>query len=555
MVAVTVFLIGWTIPSALGQTSLSGRNDVICNFPSEYVFTRNNSCVTCPGQCATCLPEVVDVRYPCTSCSDTHGMLQNPSDSDPGFTLESGFLLRGGTCLPCNTVRRFSSYGSRKVRLSAVSGSNLEGRLEVYYKGKWHTVCDDNWNLVNTDVVCRELGLGRGERFYHVYDHANPSLLTLELSFDDVICHGDEASFFHCTLSKYQQHNCQPFETVGIKCSGPATERYCVNADGCPFGQYPNDTTWRCDDCARECFNCYSAPQKCTSCEEFRFLWNEQSCVEKCPDGSYGNSVTGKCERCNETCATCADGVTGSRCLTCHESYFRYGTSCVTGCPAGTSEFNSSTAEAVCMETCPFGFYSNSGECAPCDYNCLDCITDVSNCTACQEGKVLQPVGQPFNTTRAICHTWCSGGYHANSASVCQLCESEGCLDCFEDISVCKQCARGFRLYQTTCVTRCPGDLFATDSACVPQCPDGYYGDVATMSCRACVGNCMSCLEHDPGYCLTCRPGFYLRGSACVEDCGPGYAPEGSHASVYVRLRGAESSLDGRVEVLPEGTT
>lgn len=36
--------------------------------------------------------------------------------------------------------------------------SGHEGRLEVYYRGKWGTVCDDGWTEMNTYVACRLLG-------------------------------------------------------------------------------------------------------------------------------------------------------------------------------------------------------------------------------------------------------------------------------------------------------------------------------------------------------------------------------------------------------------
>ena len=57
----------------------------------------------------------------------------------------------------------------RPVRLvNSYEGNPWEGRLEVFHKGKWGTVCDDRWNLAATHVACRWLGFIDGVTW--VYD-------------------------------------------------------------------------------------------------------------------------------------------------------------------------------------------------------------------------------------------------------------------------------------------------------------------------------------------------------------------------------------------------
>ncbi|NXO42379.1 C163A protein, partial [Locustella ochotensis] len=118
--------------------------------------------------------------------------------------------------------------GSRQMRL--VNGTNrCSGRVELYHHGIWGTICDDNWDLSDANVVCKQLGCGHAiEAFVSAHYGEGSGQIWL----DDVNCTGAESDLWACPSRPWGQHNCQHKEDAGVLCSDFLALRL-VNGNEC----------------------------------------------------------------------------------------------------------------------------------------------------------------------------------------------------------------------------------------------------------------------------------------------------------------------------------
>uniref|UniRef100_A0A4W3IJ71 SRCR domain-containing protein n=1 Tax=Callorhinchus milii TaxID=7868 RepID=A0A4W3IJ71_CALMI len=92
-------------------------------------------------------------------------------------------------------------------------GSSCAGRVEIYYKGTWGTVCDDSWGSLEAEVACKQLGCGSA---VNTTAAAPCGRASGQVWLDEVRCTGNES----CLSPPWGEHNCDHSEDVGVVCSG-----------------------------------------------------------------------------------------------------------------------------------------------------------------------------------------------------------------------------------------------------------------------------------------------------------------------------------------------
>uniref|UniRef100_A0A3Q3K369 SRCR domain-containing protein n=1 Tax=Monopterus albus TaxID=43700 RepID=A0A3Q3K369_MONAL len=104
-----------------------------------------------------------------------------------------------------------------QIRLAGSRSTLCSGRVEIYYGGAWGTVCDDNWDLNDAKVVCRQLGCGTA---LNAMASAHFGEGTEKIWLDDVNCSGSERSLAECRHRGFGTHDCGHGEDAGVICSG-----------------------------------------------------------------------------------------------------------------------------------------------------------------------------------------------------------------------------------------------------------------------------------------------------------------------------------------------
>ncbi|XP_050959148.1 soluble scavenger receptor cysteine-rich domain-containing protein SSC5D-like, partial [Labeo rohita] len=106
---------------------------------------------------------------------------------------------------------------AESVSVRLVNGNNpCAGRVEVFDKGQWGTVCHHGWDIADAAVVCRELDCGTAvtaTRSAHFGQGSGPILMGY------LYCRGSETALKDCISYTQNAQDCKHEHDAGVVCS------------------------------------------------------------------------------------------------------------------------------------------------------------------------------------------------------------------------------------------------------------------------------------------------------------------------------------------------
>ena len=101
--------------------------------------------------------------------------------------------------------------------------TNCSGRVEVFLQGGWGTMCDDSWDKMAAQVVCRQLDCGEAAEVggeHGPFGQGNGTIWRVN-------CTGSEPHLLDCCHAPLKQSDCTHKEDAWVKCTGTAGLSYC----------------------------------------------------------------------------------------------------------------------------------------------------------------------------------------------------------------------------------------------------------------------------------------------------------------------------------------
>ncbi|KAM5126280.1 scavenger receptor cysteine-rich domain-containing group B protein-like [Mantella aurantiaca] len=149
----------------------------------------------------------------------THFRNVHCAGSEKHLSQCSAVISRGFRCHAGEALVSCSQTGVSEVKL--VGGPHpCSGRVEVWYKRRWGTVCDQHWDLHDAEVVCRQVGCGAavqapGGAFFGAGSG--------DVWLEKVFCNGTESALSHCGATMSRKNLCVHSQDASVICKDPGS--------------------------------------------------------------------------------------------------------------------------------------------------------------------------------------------------------------------------------------------------------------------------------------------------------------------------------------------
>ncbi|XP_034057537.1 T-cell differentiation antigen CD6-like isoform X2 [Gymnodraco acuticeps] len=221
-----------------------------CSFTLRMGGNRSSDVVALPADSLDELAEQMCKDLDCGSIFQV-----NKTSSPPNATCFHDCLYRDGLLQTCSqseggncSVLTEAVCGHRAVRLAGGSG-RCAGRVELWRNGEWGTVCDDQWDLRDADVVCAQLGCGYAVSVTGQGGSFPPGRGPVHR--DELNCTSREESLWDCPASQ-EESDCGHKEDAGVVCSEMRAVRLTGGQDRCSGKvEIHRNGSWGtlCDNC------------------------------------------------------------------------------------------------------------------------------------------------------------------------------------------------------------------------------------------------------------------------------------------------------------------
>ncbi|XP_027195875.2 lysyl oxidase homolog 2-like [Dermatophagoides pteronyssinus] len=106
---------------------------------------------------------------------------------------------------------------SNEGMIRLIGGRTMfEGNIEINHFGQWGMICDDEWDLLDANVACKQLGFVLGAIMATNMSRYGKGRKPIWM--DNVWCNGKETKLSSCRFDGWNIHDCESNESAGVIC-------------------------------------------------------------------------------------------------------------------------------------------------------------------------------------------------------------------------------------------------------------------------------------------------------------------------------------------------